>query len=224
MPELSLDCPHCRSQKIGFTFGGLHQDVKTAETRHGVLQTWNTLFVCRHCHKGVVVQFESRSPKGRVSGSLVNCHSDPTKQGFTVRRIYPKVAKAEAPQHIPGDIEQDFLEALDGLRRGNFNSAGMMFRRVLDRATLKVADEPEAIRKKDLFKRIEVLESEKKLTPAMKDLAHVIRNEGNYAAHEDEEFDEPRAEQMKEFTELFLIYAFTLPVRIKKAQGEAPAD
>ena len=141
-----------------------------------------------------------------------------------MRRIYPKVAKAEAPQHIPGDIEQDFLEALDGLRRGNFNSAGMMFRRVLDRATLKVADEPEAIRKKDLFKRIEVLESEKKLTPAMKDLAHVIRNEGNYAAHEDEEFDEPRAEQMKEFTELFLIYAFTLPVRIKKAQGEAPAD
>ena len=170
------------------------------------------------------MQLSSSSNSERAPNWLENLDGDPTKRGFKVEKVHPKAEQPKAPQDTPSDIGQDFLEALDSLRRRKFNSAGMMFRRVLDRATLKISDEPETMKKKKLYARIEALESEQKLTPAMKDLAHVIRDEGNDAAHEDEEFDEPRAKQLKEFTELLLIYAFTLPERVRRVQGEAAAD
>ena len=53
----------------------------------------------------------------------------------------------------------------------------------------------------------------------MKDWAHAIRLDGNEATHEeDEDFTADKAREMKDFTELFLIYAFTLPARIKASK------
>ena len=66
-----------------------------------------------------------------------------------------------------------------------------------------------------LFKRINTLEERRLITPAMKEWAHKIRLDGNEATHEeDEDFSSEQAKLMKEFTELFLIYSFTLPARI----------
>ena len=67
----------------------------------------------------------------------------------------------------------------------------------------------------NLVQRIDELNERRLITPAMKDWAHAIRLEGNDATHEeDEDFSEHQAIWMKEFTELFLIYSFTLPARI----------
>ena len=53
----------------------------------------------------------------------------------------------------------------------------------------------------------------------MKEWADQIISDGNEAAHgEDETFTREDAEQIKEFTELFLIYAFTLPERVRQAK------
>ena len=171
---------------MGFTFGGLHPDVWTERSLGGVRQIWNTLFVCRHCNEGVVVQFESTTPRGLSGATLINLHSDPRQDQFELVKVYPEAIENKAPEHTPTGIAQDFLEAVDSLRRKKFNSAAMMFRRVLERATLEIADDRESMEKKRLHKRIETLESLRKLTPAMKDLADVIRFGGNDAAHEDE--------------------------------------
>lgn len=45
----------------------------------------------------------------------------------------------------------------------------------------------------------------------MQEWAHAIRLDGNEAAHEEEPFDKETCEALKSFTELFLMYAFTLP-------------
>ena len=57
----------------------------------------------------------------------------------------------------------------------------------------------------------------------MKDWAHQIRLDGNDATHEEDKvFTKEDAEQIREFTELFLIYAFTLPERVKRASPSEP--
>ncbi|MYE06687.1 MAG: DUF4145 domain-containing protein [Chloroflexi bacterium] len=138
--------------------------------------------------------------------------------------MYPRASNTEAPEHAPQGIAKDFEDASDCLRRRSLSAAGIMFRRVLERATLELAEDKEAMRSRKLFGRIETLADERILAPAMEDPARAIRLEGNEAAREDEEFDEPRAWQMAEFAELFLLYRFTLPERVKRARGEAAAD
>ena len=92
-----------------------------------------------------------------------------------------------------------------------------MFRRVLDIATKSLAPE-----KKDvtLYNRIVHLEKTGKITPELRGLADQIRLDGNEAVHE-ENFDETKVAQLKEFTHLFLLYTFTLPKLVEMAKGEA---
>lgn len=117
---------------------------------------------------------------------------------------------------------------MDSLRRGKWTSAGIMFRRVLERSTLKLEPDGEDFSNKRLRDRIDVLAEKYAITPAMKEWAHIIRDEGNEAAH-GASFDEPSAKQLQEFTELFLIYGFTLPERVKarapaETKGKEPSD
>ena len=209
---------------MGFSFGGLHPDVLHRRHHGRFVQIWNTVFACKQCLHAVAVVFTTESKQWLRSDTLEGISNDPQIHGFTVAEVYSKTQKADDPEHVPEEILPDFRDAVDCLRNGNFTPAGMMFRKVLERATIAIADDPASMRKKKLYHRIETLEEGRKLTPAMKDLAHVIRLEGNDAAHEDEEFDEARAKQLGDFAELFLLYAFTLPERVKRARGESVAD
>lgn len=49
----------------------------------------------------------------------------------------------------------------------------------------------------------------------MKNWAHIIRIDSNGAVHSDEEFTQEEAEEILNFTELFLLYAFTLPAMVE---------
>ena len=218
MLELVLDCPHCRAKKTGFTFGGVHAE--TRRTPQGA-DIFNSLFVCRHCQEGVVVVLMRPS---EVTNSLEHCKGDPRNDGFIVTKVHPMALEFQPPEHTPAGIAQDYLEAWDSLRRGNFTSAGMMFRKVLQRTTLELTPDKSGFRNKRLLERINLLAEGHLITEAMRDWAHFIRLEGNQAAHdEDEQFTSPRAKQLKEFTELLLLYAFTLPKRVEDARAEAEA-
>lgn len=52
------------------------------------------------------------------------------------------------------------------------------------------------------------------ITAQMKDWAHIVRMDSNGAIHTDEEFDASEAKQLINFTEVFLIYSFTLPAMV----------
>ena len=137
------------------------------------------------------------------------------------QRVHPAPPVEAAPKHTPKPIADDFKEGLRCLRRGDFNAAGMMFRKTLQRATTALAQTAGMTpfkAKTPLQHRIDVLAKDGHLTDSMRDLAVAIKLDGNEAAHEeDQEFDKDAATQTEEFTELFLLYAFTLPERVKHA-------
>ncbi len=208
MAEFVSSCPHCHTEKVAFNFCG-QSSVMRAGFRY-----WNTLCVCRKCDKGIVVIFSQGPDPLSDPGS---CNGDPKDHGFAVSNIFPSPQKLEAPYAVPEGIADNYKEAESNFARKNFESAGMMFRRVLDRATQRLAPDH---KDKKLYERIEWLAKEHKITPELHELAHFIRDDGNAANHEDQEFTEASAKQMKDFTCLFLMYTFTLPQYVVEARGK----
>ena len=89
-----------------------------------------------------------------------------------------------------------------------------MFRKTLEIA-LKQRFSDEA---RDLYQRIELAKKQGKLTPDLAEWAHQIRIDGKDAVH-DETFSEERAHDLRAFTELILLYLFTLPKMLEDAQA-----
>lgn len=203
MAELVYDCPHCGASKIAFTCHG---------SDYYGQPYCNTLFVCRNCQEAIVVKFMSYGYPDPME-----CRGDPRTDGHKLLAVYPSPSRLEAPPHVPPNLSDEYVEGLTVLRGRNFKSAGMMFRRVLDIATKCLAPEKKDVR---LYDRIAHLEEEGKITPELRGLADRIRLDGNEAVHE-EEFDETKVAQLKQFTYLFLYYTFTLPKLVELAQGEA---
>lgn len=89
----------------------------------------------------------------------------------------------------------------------------MMFRKCLESAT-KILDS--TLASKALVKRIDALAEAGRLTTELASWAHEIRLGGNEAAHEDEPFTVEEAQDLRNFIENFLRYAFTLPSAVKR--------
>ncbi|MCY4376478.1 MAG: DUF4145 domain-containing protein [Spirochaetaceae bacterium] len=187
------------------------------------LAVWNTFFVCRRCQEGVVLKARGLPyPNHREKPS--SCSDELISAGFEPIEFHPKPADLKAPEHVPAAIARNYIEATDNLRRRVYTSAAMMFRKVLERATREMApeDKKAKFRRMRLEPRIDALADDGALTDGMRDWAHLIRLDGNEAVH-DEDADEATATQLQAFTELFLIYAFTLPERVTKHGGKAPS-
>ena len=133
--------------------------------------------------------------------------------------MYPQPQDPTAPDHVSETIGSGFVEAVDNLKRGNYTSAGMMFRRILQLSTTALIPDPALLKSKSLNQRIDILAEKRIITDAMREWATIIRLEGNSATHSEEEYGEPEftmanATQLHRFTELFLVYAFSLPARV----------
>jgi len=134
---------------------------------------------------------------------------------------YPLPTKVDAPQYLPDNISLFFIQATQSLDAGNFDASAMMARKVLEVA-VKALD-PSGSGK--LYNRIEQLYRDGKITDDLKDWAHIIRDDGNEAAHEEEPVSKEFADELLSFTELFLMYTFTMPGMVKAKKGESePAE
>ena len=215
MAHMVLDCPHCGSNKITFDVIG---DSPIKNMLRDFVICWNVFLKCRHCQKGVVAILASRDrqliPPSSFSGNPLN------DENFLFR-IYPEQQKPTTPEYLSEAIRKDFEEAVDNLKGGRYTSAGMMFRRVLQRSTTALIDNTSTLKSKTLKLRVDILAEQGIITEAMRDWTDIIRLEGNSANHDEEEFGQDEftaedADQLHRFTELFLIYAFTLPARVKQ--------
>lgn len=61
------------------------------------------------------------------------------------------------------------------------------------------------------------------LTPDLQEWAHQVRLGGNDAAHDEEPFTKEEAEELLDFTELYLTYVYTLPGRLAERKARAVA-
>jgi len=73
------------------------------------------------------------------------------------------------------------------------------------------------------YQRIEALRAEGTITPAMADWAHIVRADGNDSVHSEDSTTQEAAKELTDFTEMFLMYAFTLPAMVAARRQNPPA-
>ncbi len=192
------DCPYCHTKDVAFT--AVIEWVTKSKSRRA-------LFTCGSCEEGVIWEFSGPNNSVMQLGGNIEFFK------MILGEQWPVEESGEAPEDTPASVARYFEQGTSSLRSGNFDAAGMMFRKTLETAT-KILDE--ALAKKPLVARIDDLAKKGKLTPDLAQWAHEVRLGGNDAAHEEEPFSSEDAESLRNFIENFLRYAFTLPSAVRR--------
>ena len=196
MGQLTRDCPHCHTKSVSFTS---YAEIKKPNTAIYV-----TAFYCVNCYGAYISEINTHkayttphSEKGDIK--QVN--------GLHLLEEYPLSEKTKSPEHLPNNINKFFLQSANSLKSGNLDASSMMSRKVLEVAVKNLNPEGAG----SLYKRIEKLFELGKITEDLKDWAHIIRDDGNEASHEEEPVTEEFANELLSFTEMFIMYTFTMP-------------
>ncbi|KDC51031.1 DUF4145 domain-containing protein [Pseudoalteromonas fuliginea] len=205
MGVIKRNCPHCETKSIAF--------IAISAVRKHDTNIWLTSFKCNGCHGGYFVEIKSNSgvsPKDHQGDIESDRH-------FNTTREYPRKVETNIPEHLPNNINNFFSQAISSLRSENFDSSAMMSRKVLEVSVKNIHPESTG----SLYRRIEALEAEGLITGALKEWAHIIREDGNESAHEEEPVTREFAEEILSFTELFLLYVFTMPGMVNERMPQS---
>ncbi len=207
---LDITCPHClRDRAVLTAFGEVEKSTRE----------YCVSFLCRSC--GNPISSNVYTSSGESPMEYTRRNADATLPNYPEGRFrllsyFPKAVAHAAPNGVPQRAAAAFVESKDNLQRGNHETSVMLCRKVLDIATRVLLGEES--NKEQLSQRISMLHGKGKITEQMKDWAHIVRIDSNGAVHSDEEFTQEEAEEMIGFTEVFLIYSFTLPEMVRAKQ------
>jgi hypothetical protein len=187
-------------------------------------QKWYDVFtVCRHCKKTtvfVICQTDASDDGGHSPSRLAKAVNRTYKvDGFRSLKDHSTV---KAPEHLPKEIENAFLEGATCLAVKCFNGAGTMFRLCIDHATkaLLPASNSNGLNdhiRRSLGHRGKWLLDNNHLPESLRDLSTCIREDGNDGAHAGT-LKEADAHDLLDFTEMLLERLYTEPERIRLAQ------
>ncbi|WP_081429624.1 DUF4145 domain-containing protein [Solidesulfovibrio magneticus] len=202
---VALVCPHCCTKNVAFQ---LVSSVILSKNSQDNRVYYLSFFQCAYCKEGVLIRFS-------------NVISAPPPENVTdigrykVERIYPEISQVKAPKYVSENIKRFFVQGVDNLKRSNYDAAGMMFRKVLDVSLKEQSEDGSGT----LYQRIKRLADGNKLTPSMAEWAHQIRIDGNEAAHDEAPLSREVAESLRDFTELMLMYLYTLPGMLEERRA-----
>ncbi len=128
-----------------------------------------------------------------------------------VTEIYPNFIEAGI-SHLEPSVERAFREAESVWIARNFNAAGVMYRRAIERALKHLHPELNGT----LAVRIHKLGGTAEVPATLVQLLDRVRYLGNDAAH-DEDVTEEDARAGREFMITYLRYAYELPAQIEAA-------
>ncbi|GGB49866.1 DUF4145 domain-containing protein [Blastomonas aquatica] len=191
------NCPYCRTQDVAFTAKSSWKSENDGN---------RALFICGACSEGVIWEWSGGADPCGYNGHI-------SSHRITLLRQWPDEASGAAPADTPPTTSRYFEQATASLINGHFDAAAMMFRKCLESATKLLSPESTS---KSLYSRIEALVAKGALTEDMGKWAHEVRLGGNDAAHDDEPFTISEAEELRNFIENFLRYAFTLPSAVHR--------
>jgi len=199
MGQIKRDCPHCNTQNTAFHAFGEHKKINT--------QIYTTAFYCSGCYGGIIAEIKL------VAGHTALQYKGEIEVNPNLKMIreYPKPSKSVIPKSLPGNINKFYSQATDSLKAGNYDASSMMSRKSLEVAVKTLSPKSSG----SLYKIIESLAKQNMITPDIKDWAHIIRDDGNIAAHEEEPVNREHAEELLSFAEMFLMYTFTMPAMVK---------
>jgi hypothetical protein len=220
-PSLVYDCPNCPAESQGFNFLTTYEHPGFT----GVPRKEFIVFRCGRCYYPVVVEIDRivSEPASSLPLELTATY----KQGhYTVRSVRPqRGGPARAPQHTPEPMGGCYEQGCRALQRGDADVAGMGFRKALDTATrylIRRLNPPDlgAILARNLKQRVDWLSDQGRLTDNLKAWAHMMRDEGNDASHEEDPYTEAEAKDLHNLTEVFFMYVFTMPGMIKERRPD----
>ena len=207
--QISSDCARCGTKSVAFSGRGSYRHTITLADSRSPLDILFVLLECGHCGVASLGAFDpNRSDYDNTEIIHIS--------GLALLELLPNTRNDETPENISENVEKFYVQGIDNLERKNFDAAGAMFRKTLEQALREISPGGEGT----LYNRIENLPEDRGLTKSMKEWAHEIRKIGNDAAHD--EFNEDEARDLKQFTELFLVYAFTLPEKMRVRRNRAP--
>lgn len=212
MAALTHDCPHCGTRSAYFAVLCEYRHPRSRNEIHCYLR-------CQLCNSGAAAIFHVVGRNVRQDALTFENYYNTHPDEFVEIAFFPKVGEPEAPDHLPDNVHAYFLEAAANVKSGP-NAAGAMFRKSIDVALSQVA--PEA--KGTLYARIDQAAEQDKITNDIAEWAHQVRLEGNDAAHSEDPFTPEEALQLHKFTELLLMYLFTLPGMLaeRRAANDQP--
>ena len=165
--------------------------------------------VCRQCRRASI---------GLFSHQLIRGSASAFRLVFVRFRNLADVKAVDPPEHLPPSrIGAAFEEGAKCLAVQCFNAAGAMFRLCLDLATKDLAPGNDT-KKLLLGARLKWLFDNGKLPEGLKELASVVKDDGNDAVH-DGSLDKNAAEDLQDFAERLLTQLYTEPARVKHAQA-----
>lgn len=216
MLSFNITCPHCLKENAVLQAYSEH-------VRQGS-DLYDVAFACRSCEKAGIAVVDSNVRQGpfSVASSGYNVVIPCSDGRFRLVTVYPAIETHAAPDNTPPRAADAFVEAKDNLKRGRFDTSVMICRKTIDIATRNLLGDDSKDEK--LVKRISMLHGKGLITEQMRDWAHIVRIDSNGAVHSDEEFTKDEAEEMIGFTEVFLLYAFTLPAMVAVKQAAQQQD
>lgn len=203
MATIVTDCPHCGARQAAF-------EIPFSKQHYRLRSTHVVIGICPSCGNGIVANVHD-------GGSGYEPYKQPgdlrSSDRFTVTELHPHRPKTNAPGNIPDAVEQSFIEGVDSLNDGRYTAAVAMFRRALELGLKQHTPEIDAWK---LEKRIDKLAAAHRITPDMQQWAHKIRLEGNEAVHELDAPTKGQATDLQLFTEMLLLYLYTLPAKVQR--------
>lgn len=217
MLSFDLTCPFCLRENAVLQAFSEHM-------RGNDVPIVDVAFKCRSCQKvGVVVvdisyyQVPPLKYSQQQQSNNIVIPSDLNE--YEILEVIPEIKSVSAPENTPSRAAKFFIESKDDFQRGRYETCVMNCRKVIDISTKYLMGE--TVKDINLNKRINTLFEQGKITEQMNSWAHIVRIDGNGAAHSDEEISKEEAEQILGFTEVFLMYSFTLPAMIERKRSES---
>jgi hypothetical protein len=211
---IKLRCPSCYNE-TGFIITCLDgyenaKEITLAGKTHQLVHA-HCLCKCPNCKQVVLAKIETTLANYQnIQEALKNFHYTPTLSFINLLEYWPKPPEPYSHESLPDDLKiiyKDLQEILWLKKSPSIVVGGC--RSVLECALNELGAEGKSIRDKidDLFNKGVI-------TKVLANWAHHIRIEGNTAIHEIKTTPE-EANEIVEFTKIFLIYTFELPHRIK---------
>lgn len=136
---------------------------------------------------------------------------------------FPRPEEINVPDHLPENIKKPFVEAEENFKDGKWSSAAAMYRKAVDRSCTKIlADSHIQFNTNDMLgRKLGLLKDSGLLPKSMTDWIELIKDDGNFALHDDDRDFETKEEvaPTRRFATVLLEYLFTLPKEVELAKG-----
>jgi hypothetical protein len=229
-----FDCPYCMTKSAGFQAVGSFRRTATTRRRGAgqqaerVYEDW-FMMSCGNCRKCIVAHYNYQRVSEFKLDNIMHAHGSMAQFGYSLGGYVPKIAVIEEPDFLPERVAIPFRQAVSNVSASNWDAAGTMARKTLEVATKdlcrnKVADEEmqeKLIKKTWLKGRIARLFDLGILTRDLADLAGLIKDEGDEAAHEEEPYSENEARELVGYAQVLLTYVYSIPGMVKAVREQS---